>query len=133
MAGFENDIGYAANFDFTQADNQAPAESNGLATNGQLWIGTTAVNVGGTHINVGTLTSPNASIAIGYSSPNITIQAGSSVGTLKTLTPNENFDGSAATPISGTSGNINTVGVNPSLPAEIVLAVELPPEFVKEE
>lgn len=37
-----------------------------------MWIGSTAVNVGGTHINVGGLTSPDSSITFGYSSPNIT-------------------------------------------------------------
>lgn len=73
MAGFENDVMFAKNADFTQADNQAPTESNGLATNGQLWIGTTSVNAGGTHLNVGTLTSPNATVSLGYSSPNITL------------------------------------------------------------
>lgn len=57
MAGFENDVGFSKNFDFTQSDNQAPTEANGLATNGQLWIGRTAVNAGGTHIDVNTLTA----------------------------------------------------------------------------
>lgn len=75
MSGFDNDIMFAKNADFTQADNQAVSESNGLATNGQLWIGATTLNAGGTHINVGTLTSPDASVTIGYSSPNITLQA----------------------------------------------------------
>lgn len=72
MAGFDNDVMYAKNADFTQADNQAPSESNGLTTNGQLWIGSTALNAGSTHINVGGLTSPDSSISFGYSSPNIT-------------------------------------------------------------
>lgn len=81
MSGFENDIVYAKNADFTQADNQAVTESNGLVTNGQLWIGSTSTNAGGTHINVGTLTSPLGTITIGYSSPNITIDlSGGSVG-----------------------------------------------------
>jgi hypothetical protein len=74
MSGFDNDVVYAKNADFTQADNQNVSEANGLATNGQLWIGSTALNAGGTHINVGTLTSPDGSIAIGYSSPNVTLQ-----------------------------------------------------------
>ena len=42
-------------------------------------IGTTAVNVGGTHINIGTIVSPNSSIVVGYSSPNITIDTNSSI------------------------------------------------------
>lgn len=84
MAGFENDVMYAKNADFTQADNQAPTEANGLVTNGQLWIGSTSTNAGGTHINVGTLTSPGGSVTIGYSSPNITLE--STASTAKVFT-----------------------------------------------
>jgi hypothetical protein len=73
MSGFENDVVYAKNADFSQADNQAVSEANGLATNGQMWIGTTAVNAGGTHINVGAITSPLGSLSVGYVSPNITL------------------------------------------------------------
>jgi hypothetical protein len=72
MSGFDNDVLYAKNGDFTQADNQNVSESNGLITNGQFWIGSTALNAGGTHVNVGNLTSPDGSITFGYSSPNIT-------------------------------------------------------------
>jgi hypothetical protein len=72
MAGIKNDVVFAKNADFTAANNTSPAESNGLATNGQLWIGTTNVNVGGSHVNVGSVTSPDGSLSIGYSSPNIT-------------------------------------------------------------
>lgn len=79
MSGFDNDVVFAKNADFTSADNQSVSESNGLITNGQLWIGSTALNAGLTHINVGTLTSPNSSITIGYSSPNITLVANTSV------------------------------------------------------
>ncbi len=57
MSGFDNDVMYAKNADFTQADNQAVSESNGLITNGQLWIGRSAVNAGGTHIDVNTITA----------------------------------------------------------------------------
>ena len=72
MSGFDNDVMFALNADFTQADNQNVSAANGLATNGQMWIGDTTTNAGGTHINVGTLTSPNGSITWGFSSPNIT-------------------------------------------------------------
>lgn len=72
MAGFDNDICFAVNADFSQSDNQNVLEANGLVTNGKMWIGSTALNAGGTHINVGSLTSPNNSITFGYSSPNIT-------------------------------------------------------------
>lgn len=74
MAGFANDTVYGNNADFSVAASTKGSISNGLLTNGQMWIGTTATNVGGTHINVGTLTSPLGTITIGYSSPNITLE-----------------------------------------------------------
>lgn len=107
MAGFENDVMYAKNADFTQADNQSPSESNGLATNGQLWIGTTSTNAGGTHVNVGSLTSPNSSITVGYSSPNITLTvAGGVFG--QTIT------GDSGGALSPTAGNWNILGLSGS-------------------
>lgn len=57
MAGFDNDIMYANNADFSTAGAGGGSESNGLISNGQLWIGRTAVNAGGTHIDVNTLTA----------------------------------------------------------------------------
>jgi hypothetical protein len=108
MAGFENDVMFAKNADFTQADNQSPTESNGLATNGQLWIGSTAVNAGGTHINVGNITSPNNSISIGYASPNITLQVAGGSTSVLTLTGNSGV----ATP---SAGNINVVTANTTI------------------
>lgn len=77
MAGFANsisnniDVVFAKNGDFSGADN--PNDTNGLQTNGQIWIGSTALNAGSTHINVGKITSPLGTITIGYSSPNITL------------------------------------------------------------
>ena len=73
MAGFANDIVYANNGDFSIAGSNKGSLANGLLTNGQMWIGTTSTNVGGTHINVGTITSPLGTIAVGFSSPNITL------------------------------------------------------------
>ena len=83
MAGTKNDVLVGKNADFTQvnAPNSTSSESNGLVTNGQLWIGSTALNAGSTHINVGTLTSPGSSISIGYASPNITLTVGSMIAT----------------------------------------------------
>lgn len=72
-----NEAVFANNADFTGSSD--PTELNGLQTNGQLWIGSTSLNAGSTHINVGSLTSPDSSISIGYSSPNITLQASSSL------------------------------------------------------
>lgn len=107
MAGTKNDVSVAKNADFSQvnAPNATSSEANGLVTNGKMWIGSTATNAGGTHINVGTLTSPDSTLTIGYSSPDITIIAnGSSVG--KTITGNT---GAAQPP---TSGNWNIVTAN---------------------
>ena len=101
MSGFENDVVFAKNGDFTTADNQNVSESNGLITNGQLWIGSTALNAGGTHVNVGTLTSPGASISIGYASPNITLTTGATIATTYTA------DTGSATPAAN---NLNILG-----------------------
>jgi len=57
MAGFDNDCMYANNADFSTASAGGGSETNGLQTDGQLWIGRTAVNAGGTHIDVNTLTA----------------------------------------------------------------------------
>lgn len=62
-------IVFSNNADFSGGKNQA----NGLLTDGQLWIGSTSANAGGTHINVGTITSPLGTISIGHSVNNITI------------------------------------------------------------
>ena len=79
MAGFERDVLLCTNVNFNPA---LPKPHPGLiTTNGQLIIGTTALNAGGTHLNIGTLTSPGGTITIGYSSPNITLDlAGGSIG-----------------------------------------------------
>lgn len=74
MAGFENDIVYAKNADFTQADNQAPAEANGLFRDKQVWVGSTLANAGGTHVNVLTLTE-GSGITITQAATTLTIAA----------------------------------------------------------
>jgi hypothetical protein len=68
MAGIQNDVLIASNANFSGTGGGGT-----LLTNGQLWIGSTALNAGGTNINAGTLTSPLGTLQIGYSSPNITI------------------------------------------------------------
>lgn len=80
MAGFANETVYGNNADFSIAGSNKGQAANGLQTNGQFWIGTTALNAGGTHINVGSITSPTGSVSIGYSSPNITLDVIPSVG-----------------------------------------------------
>lgn len=107
MAGTKNDVIVAKNADFTQAGapNASSSESNGLITDGQLWIGSTALNAGSTHVNVGSLTSPDSSITIGYSTPNITIIANDAM-TGQTIT------GNTGGPISPVGGNWNIVGTS---------------------
>lgn len=123
MAGFDNDVVYADNGDFSTAGAGGGSASNGLQTNGQLWIGTTAVNVGGTHINVGTLTSPDSSVTVGFSTPNITLQVtgGGSVG--KTIT------GDSGGALSPTLGNWNILGRSGSKTSGSVstLTIKSPP------
>lgn len=59
MAGTKNDVIVAKNADFSQASapNAQSSENNGLISNGQIWIGRSSVNAGGTHIDVRTLTA----------------------------------------------------------------------------
>ena len=99
MAGIKNGTLCAKNADYTQADgpNATSSENNGLVTDGKLWIGSTALNAGSTHINVGSIVSTDSSITVGYSSPNITIVAnGSAIG--KTITGNS---GGSLSPVAG--------------------------------
>lgn len=108
MPGFHNDFIYADNMDLSGAT--VPAITNGLQTDGQLWIGSTALNAGGTHVNVGTLTSTGGTVTISKNGVNINLETAGGAGTLTTLTPDLDFDGTPATPISGTAGNINILG-----------------------
>jgi len=102
MAGFDNDVVYGINADFSNALGGTGADPSGeLLTDGQMWIGSTALNPGNTNINVGTLTSPGGSVTIGYSSPNITLEAGGAVPTTFTA------DSGTATPVAN---NINLLG-----------------------
>ncbi len=70
MAGFDNDIVYAKNGDFTGASTVS--ESNGLISDKQIWVGSTATNVGGTHINVLTLT-PGAGVTLTQAATTLTV------------------------------------------------------------
>lgn len=72
MAGFDNEVVYGKNADFTSVDNQNVLESNGLFSDGQLWIGRTTTNAGGTHVDVNTLT-PGAGISITNGPGTVTI------------------------------------------------------------
>lgn len=125
MAGFDNDICYANNADFSTAGAGGGSEANGLQTNGQLWIGRTAVNVGGTHISVGNLISPLGTLSIGYSAPNITLDltggssaietiagdTGSISGNNVTIYAHQSVNNSGATVKFVNSGTISTFNV----------------------
>lgn len=79
MAGIKNDVLFALNADFTRAGAHSAAESNGLVADAELWIGDSTLNAGGTHINKGTLVSPDNSITFGFTTPNITAVVNSAV------------------------------------------------------
>lgn len=104
MSGFDNDVVYAKNADFTAADNQNVSENNGLITDGQLWIGSTATNAGGTHINVGQLISSDSSVTIAYDSPNIDLTV-SGTPVDFTLTGNSGV-------ATSVSSNVNVITTN---------------------
>ncbi len=90
---------YADNVDFT-----GTGRTNTITTNGQLLIGATTANAGGNHINVGTITSPDSSLTIGFSSPNITLSVAGGTTVGKTIT------GDIGGPISPVAGNWNILG-----------------------
>ncbi len=104
MSGFDNDIVFAKNADFTQADNQNVLETNGLVTNGQVWIGSTVLNAGSTHINVGNFVSPFGTLSIGYSSPNITLDVSGGSAAVEHLT------GDTGGQLNPTANNFNLFG-----------------------
>lgn len=129
MSGFDNDVVYSNNADFSRRGSGGGSEVNGLQTDGELWIGTTSTNIGGTHIDVGVLTSPGSTVSIGYSSPNITLDVSGSFS--------ETFNGNSgsATPSSGVlnilgtgsittvaSGNTVTISSTGSFPTTLISA-----------
>jgi hypothetical protein len=121
MSGFENDVLYAKNADFTVADNQNVSESNGLVTNGKFWIGSTATNVGGTHINVGGITS--SSLDVNFSSPNITIETKGGGQPVESFVPNSGVIPVTPTPaglvnVTGT-GSVTVVGTANTLTPQL--------------
>lgn len=99
MAGFINDatlqeIMVADNVDFSGS----AAPEGKVTTDGQLLVGQTSLP----HIQVGSLTSPHATVRIGYSSPNITIDASELVAT--SLTPDQGG------PVTSVANTIHVLG-----------------------
>jgi len=73
-----------------------------------MWIGTTALNAGGSHISVGKITSPLGTVTVGYSSPNITIDlAGGSTG-IDSIGVDAT-SGAGTNPVLPTAGGLVTV------------------------
>lgn len=113
MGGFANSISnnidcvFANNADFSGASN--PNDLNGLQTNGQIWIGTTALNVGNTHVNVGKIISPLGTLTIGFSSPNITIDLAGGFAAIEKI----NLQ-TGTSPISPSGGTITFNGATVS-------------------
>lgn len=99
MAGFDNDTVYGTNIDFSGQITPAPT----MLLDGQLLVGSTALNVGGTHCNIGNLTSPNSSIIFGFSSPNIT-------AVVNSATIGQTITGDSGGALSPTAGNWNILG-----------------------
>lgn len=104
MGGFSSITGQDTIVNADNASFNGTERGGVLATNGQLWVGSTVVNAGGTHINVGVLTSPGGTLSIGYSSPNITLDV--TGGGLEVLTLSDDV-GTIVTP---SGGNIQLVG-----------------------
>lgn len=103
MAGFDNETVYGSNVDFTGNATVNPT----ILTNGQLIIGSTALNVGGTHLNIGTITS--TTLTIGYSTPNITIESGASIATTYTTNSGNAIPALGVLNVLGT-GSTTTTG-----------------------
>jgi hypothetical protein len=103
MAGFGNSIMYAKNMNF---DELGPKPILGIINAaGKLPIGTG--NLSPTpEILGGSITSPDSSLTVGYSSPNITLQVTGGTSTIKTITGNDSV------PESPVAGNFNFLTAN---------------------
>lgn len=99
MAGFDNEVVYGSNVDFSGNS----VVTGQIVTDGQLIIGRTSLNAGGTHIDVNTLT-PGTGISITNGAGSITIAASGAVG--QTITGNQGG------PIAPVSGNWNIITAN---------------------
>src|SRR5665213_1202760 len=100
MAGFDNDVVYGSNVDFSGG---TPVTGK-ITTNGQLLVGSTVAP----NIQVGNLISPDASITIGYISPHITLKAASTGAVTNVLTANATpqFTGTTTKPLDFSLSNL---------------------------
>lgn len=100
MAGFDNDTMYASNVDFTGAVNPVAT----VTVDGQLLIGSTATP----NIRVGDLVSTNGTLAIGYNSPDITIDLIGGIPALQRILVDSTTGGT--NPVSPLFGIISITG-----------------------
>lgn len=115
MAGFENDVLLCENVNFNPG--LAKPHPGLITTDGELIIGSTALNAGGTHLNIGEITSPGGSITVGYSSPNITIDVVGGGTAVEQITV-DNSTVPGTNPVLPLAGNVTITGgqvVNSSL------------------
>lgn len=106
MAGFENDVLVCENVNFNPA--LAKPHPGLITTDGELIIGSTALNPGGTHLNIGTITSN--SLTVGYSSPNITLETNGGGSPIEQVTL-DNSTAPGTNPVLPTgTGNLTITG-----------------------
>lgn len=88
-SGSSDDVVYAKNFDFSDPYNVTASghPKSTMLLDGQLIIGSTALNAGGTHCNINTLT-PGAGISITNSAGGITISLAGGSPAIEHLTGN---------------------------------------------
>jgi len=102
MPGFDSGVIFGTNIDLSGASQTSGSAT--LTTDGKMLIASTALNAGGTHVNVGTLTSPSGTVTIGYATPNITIDiAGSSQAV-------EHLTGDTGGILNPSANNFNILG-----------------------
>lgn len=106
MAGFENDVLLCENVNFNPA---LPKPHPGLiTTDGELIIGSTALNAGGTHLNIGNITS--SSLTIGYSSPDITIETNGGGNPIEQITVDNSTPPGTNPVLPDANGNFTITG-----------------------
>ena len=101
MGGIDNNVIYGDNVDFTGST----APSGQITSKGQLSIGTGASPA----IKTGIIKSPDNSLTIDYTNPNITIITNPSI-VARTITPDLTLGDSTGVPIYPTLGNWDLLG-----------------------
>ncbi len=101
MGGFSSVSGLETIMHADNASFDGTNRGGAMTTNGQFWIGSTALP----HVRVGTITSPLGTISIGYSSPNITLDVVSGSSGIETIDGDSgSMTGTTVTISGGTTG-----------------------------